>query len=403
MSSANETSPNETKLAPNDALPPSLVILLASGAGLSAASLYYNQPVLEIVSRDLHASPAEVGLVPMLTQLGYASGLFVFAPLGDRYDRRVVIVIKAVLLGVSLLAAGAAASLSALAAASFVIGLSATLAQDLVPAAAVLAAPERRGQAVGSVMTGLLLGILLSRVASGALAAQGDWRLVFRLAAGMEWVLALVCARRLPSFASTTSEPYGALLRSMLVLVRRHGPLRRAALAQALVSVAFSAFWSTLALALAAPPFALGSTTAGAFGLAGAAGAVAAPLAGGLSDRRGPDVVIRLGALVVLGSFLAIALAPASLVVLVVATLTFDLGVSLCLVSHQSVVYGLEPAARSRLNALFVTAMFLGMASGAALGAHVFATWGLRGVAILAASAAALALGVRLWPTRSHA
>lgn len=378
-------------------------MLLAGGAGLSAASLYYNQPVLDVVSRELEASPSEIGLVPMLTQLGYATGLFVFAPLGDRHDRRTVIVIKALLLGLALLAAGSASSLGALAAASFVIGLAATLAQDLVPAAAVLAAPERRGQAVGSVMTGLLLGILLSRVASGALAARGDWRLVFRVAAGLEWGLALVCARRLPSFASTTSEPYGALLRSMISLVRRHGPLRRAALAQGLVSVAFSAFWSTLALALAAPPFSLGSAAAGAFGLAGAAGAIAAPLAGGLADRRGPEVVIRLGALVVLGSFAAIALAPTSLVALVVATLTFDLGVSLCLVSHQSVVYGLEPAARSRLNALFVTAMFVGMASGAAIGARVFATWGLRGVAMLAASAAALALGVRLWPARSSA
>jgi predicted MFS family arabinose efflux permease len=239
---------------------------------------------------------------------------------------------------------------------------------------------------------------LLSRVASGALAARGDWRLVFRIAAGLEWTLALVCARGLPSFVSTTSEPYGALLRSMLTLAQRHAALRRAALAQGLVSIAFSAFWSTLALALAAPPFALGSTTAGAFGLAGAAGAIAAPLAGGLADRRGPEVVIRLGAAIVLGSFVTIALAPSSLLVLVAATLTFDLGVSLCLVSHQSVVYGLEPAARSRLNALFVTAMFLGMASGAALGARVFATWGLRGVAMLAATAGAFALVVRLWP-----
>ncbi len=392
----SNTPPREPH--PPDALPSSLVVLLAVGAGLSAAALYYNQPVLDVIGRELRVSAADVGLVPMLTQLGYATGLFVFAPLADRRDRRSVIVVKAIALGLALVAAGASPNLAVLALASFAIGLSATLAQDLVPAAAVLAAPEARGKAVGSVMTGLLLGILLSRVVSGAVAERGDWRLVFYGAAALAWTLALVCALRLPSFAATTTEPYVALLGSMLTLLKKHAPLRRAALAQGLVSVAFSAFWSTLALVLAARPFELGSTAAGAFGIAGAIGAIAAPIAGGLADRRGPDVVIRLGIVIVLASFVAMALAPASLVLLVIATLTFDLGVSLSLVSHQTIVYSLDPAARSRLNALLVTAMFLGMASGAALGARVFTAWGLRGVAILAATAAAGALAVRVAP-----
>jgi predicted MFS family arabinose efflux permease len=282
-----------------------------------------------------------------------------------------------------------------LAGASFAIGLSATLAQDLVPAAAVLAAPERRGKAVGSVMTGLLLGILLSRVVSGAIAERGDWRVVFFGAAGLEWTLALVCALRLPRFSATTEERYLRLLGSMLALVRKHEALRRAALAQGLVSVSFSAFWSTLALVLAAPPFELGSTWAGAFGIAGAAGAIAAPVAGGLADRRGPDVVNGLGIGIVLVSFAAIALAPSDLAVLVTATITFDLGVSLSLVSHQTIVYGIDPAARSRLNALLVTSMFVGMAAGAAIASRVCEAWGLRGVATFAACAAALALLVR--------
>jgi len=383
----------------DDALPPSLVALLAIGAGLSAAALYYNQPVLDVIARELRVSPGEIGVVPMLTQLGYATGLFVFAPLADRFDRRRVIVVKAVLLGLALIAAGLAHRLDVLALASFAIGLSATLAQDLVPAAAVLAAPQRRGNAVGRVMTGLLLGILLSRVVSGAVAARGDWRWVFFGAAALEWTLAAVCPSRLPRFAPTTREPYLTLLTSMLTLVKRHAPLRRAALAQGLVSVAFSGFWSTLAIVLAAPPFELGSVWAGAFGVAGAAGAIAAPIAGGLADRRGPDVVIRLGIGIVLASFVAMAIAPGSLALLVIATLTFDLGVSLSLVSHQTIVYGIDPAARSRLNALLVTAMFLGMAAGAAIAARVCDAWGLRGVASFASCAALLALVVRLAPS----
>ena len=384
----------------DDALPPSLVALLAIGAGLSAAALYYNQPVLDVIARELRVSASDIGVVPMLTQLGYATGLFVFAPLGDRFDRRRVIVVKALLLGVALIVAGLARDLAVLGLASFAIGLSATLAQDLVPAAAVLAAPQRRGKAVGSVMTGLLLGILLSRVVSGAVASRGDWRWVFFGAAALEWTLAAVCASRLPRFAPTTHERYTALLGSMLTLVKQHGPLRRAALAQGLVSVAFSGFWSTLAIVLAAPPFELGSVWAGAFGIAGAAGAIAAPIAGGLADRRGPDLVIRIGIGIVLASFVALAIAPSSLVVLVIATLTFDLGVSLSLVSHQTIVYGIDPAARSRLNALLVTAMFLGMAAGAAIAARVCEAWGLRGVATFAACAALLALLVRSTPSR---
>jgi predicted MFS family arabinose efflux permease len=381
-------------------LAPSLVALFAIGAGLSVAGLYYNQPILGAMAADLGATPGQIGLVPMLTQLGYAAGILLFAPLGDRLDRRRVIVAKLAALAAALTLAGLSPSVGMLATASLAIGLLATTAQDFVPAAAALAPPAARGKTVGSVMTGLLLGILLSRVVSGAINDRLGWRAVFFGAAASVAALAVVSAARLPSFAPSATASYGALLRSIAVLARDVAPLRRAALVQALLSVAFSAFWSTLALALAAPPYHLGSTAAGLFGLAGAAGAVAAPLAGAVADRRGPARVIRIGALLVIASFVLMALVPGSLAVLIVGTVAFDLGVQACLISHQTIVYGLDPAARSRVNAVLVSSMFLGMSAGAALASQVLVRHGWSGVMFLGAAAATLALVVRSLPER---
>jgi predicted MFS family arabinose efflux permease len=301
----------------------------------------------------------------------------------------------------ALLAAGLAPSIGWLAAASLAVGLLATTAQDFVPAGAALAPPEARGKTVGTVMTGLLLGILLSRFVSGATSAHFGWRAVFFGAAGTVAVLAAVAAVRLPRFEPGTNASYASLLRSIAVLARDVAPLRRAALAQALLSIAFSGFWSTLALALAAPPYHLGSAAAGAFGLAGAAGALVAPLVGSIADKRGPTSVIRLGASLVAASFILMAVWQGSVAVLVVGTIVFDLGVQACLISHQTIVYSLDPAARSRLNAVLVSAMFFGMSAGAALASNALAHFGWTGVTVLGAVAACAALVVRALPERT--
>ncbi|MBD9662330.1 MFS transporter, partial [Variovorax sp. VRV01] len=258
-------------------LPASLVLLLAMGAGLSAASLYYAQPMLGVLGADIGASPRSVGLVPTLTQLGYALGILLLAPLGDRFDRRRIVLAKAAALCAALLVAGAAPSIGVLLAASLAIGLAATMAQDIVPAAATLAPEATRGNTVGTVMTGLLLGILLSRVVSGFVAEHFGWRAMFIAAAASIALIGAAAWRGLPRFRPTTHLAYAALLGSLGTLWSRHGALRRAALAQALLAVGFSAFWSTLAVMLHGAPFHLGSAAAGAFGLAGAAGALAAP------------------------------------------------------------------------------------------------------------------------------
>ncbi|PWC31280.1 MFS transporter [Azospirillum sp. TSO35-2] len=387
--------------APAGVNPP--VLLLATGAGMAAASLYYSQPMLAMLGGDLQATDQSVGLVPTLTQLGYALGLLLMAPLGDRWDRRRIIVTKAVVLSAALLLAGVAPSVGLLLAASLLLGLAATLAQDIVPAAATLAPAEQRGRMVGTVMTGLLLGILLSRVVSGVVAEQFGWRAMFMAASAGIALLAAALWRGLPRFTPTTQLSYGALMGSLVLLTARHPALRRAALAQGLLSMGFSAFWSTLAVMLHGAPFNLGPAAAGAFGLAGAAGALAAPLAGRIADRRGPQLVTRLGAGLAVISFAAMALSPlfpaqGRLWLLLGSAVGFDLGIQAALIAHQTIIYSLDPEARGRLNAVLMTTMFIGMALGAALGSQALGLFGWMGVTVLATATAATALVVRLWP-----
>lgn len=382
-------------------LPASLILLLASAAGLSVASLYYSQPMLGVLGADIHASDRMIGWVPTLTQLGYAMGILLLAPLGDRFDRRTIILVKAALLALALLFSALAPNVSWLLAASLVIGLTATMAQDIVPAAATLAPEAHRGKIVGTVMTGLLLGILLSRVISGFGAERFGWRSVYFAAAASVALIAVAAWRGLPRFKATTQLGYGALLGSMIALWRKHGALRQAALAQGLLAMGFSAFWSTLAVMLHGAPFHLGSAAAGAFGLAGAAGALAAPLAGRLADRRGPQLVTRLGAGLAAISFAVMWLAPSltvhgQIALIVLSAVGFDFGIQATLVAHQTVVFGIDPGSRSRLNALLFTGMFIGMASGAALGSLALAHWGWNGVVTLATIASLLALLVRM-------
>ncbi|MDN7716433.1 MFS transporter [Burkholderia gladioli] len=383
-------------------LTPRLVLLLAAAAGLGVAPLYYSQPMLGVLGPDIGASARMVGLVPTLTQLGYAIGILLLAPLGDRFDRRRVILVKAGVLVAALLLAAISPSIGFLLAASFAVGLAATLAQDVVPAAATLAPDAHRGKVVGTVMTGLLLGILLSRVVAGVVAGSLGWRATFVIAAASVAAIGLAAARGLPSFRPTTQMPYRELIASLGGLWRRHPALRRAAFAQGILALGFSAFWTTLAVMLHGAPFHLGSAVAGAFGLAGAAGALAAPLAGRLADRRGPEFVTRLGIAIATVSFAAMWLAPwlsvsAQLALIALATVGFDLGFQSTLIAHQTIVYGIDPASRSRLNAVLFVGMFIGMSTGAAIGTLLFAQWGWTAVVAMAVLSSIGALLVRVW------
>jgi len=383
-----------------------MVLMLAAGAGFSVASIYYNQPMLEILSGQLHASVTASGLVPTLTQIGYALGILLLAPLGDRHDRRNIITTKGLLLTLALLLSAAAGNITVLLIASLAVGITATMAQDIVPATAHLAPAALRGKTIGTVMTGLLLGILLSRVVSGVVAQYAGWRVMFILAAVLVLTITLILWRRLPHIAPSTTLSYPALLISMCHLWQRHHELRRAALAQGLLSVGFSAFWSTLAVMLHTH-YGLGSAMAGAFGLAGAAGALAAPLAGMMADRHGPAVVTRLTTALATISFALLFLlpllpVPAQLALIVISALGFDFGVQATLVSHQTLIFGLEHTARSRLNALMFTGMFIGMAVGSALGSLLLERAGWPGVVALLTLSGAASFVVRMQKQREE-
>lgn len=376
------------------------IFILAIGAGFSVASIYYAQPLLPLMGADLHLSIAGMGLVPTLTQTGYALGILFLLPLGDRHDRRALILFKSAALALFLLGCSLTEQLHSLLFTSLLIGMAATMAQDIVPAAAILAPEGKQGKTVGIVMTGLLLGILLSRTVSGVVGEAFGWRVMYQLAAASIAIIGVVMWAVLPRFAIHSTLSYPALLRSMEHLWRRYPALRRAALAQGFLSIAFSAFWSTLAVMLL-DRYHLGSAVAGGYGIAGAAGALAAPLAGGLADRLGAGKVTQLGAALVTVSFALMFLMPAlgtsgQLILIAVSAVGFDLGLQSSLVAHQNLVYSLEPQARGRLNALLFTVIFIGMALGSALGSKVYAMVGWPGVVALATGCGAIALLIRL-------
>jgi len=384
-----------------------LIFALALGAGFSVAAIYYAQPLLPLMGADLALSITGMGLVPTLTQAGYALGILFLLPLGDRYDRRRLILMKSAALALLLLACSVTDQVHSLLTVSLLLGMAATMAQDIVPAAAILAPEGKQGKTVGTVMTGLLLGILLSRTVSGLVGETFGWREMYQLAAFRIALVGVLLWKVLPAFATHSTLSYPALMVSLTQLWRRYPALRRAALAQGFLSIAFSAFWSTLAVMLA-EHYQMGSAAAGAFGIAGAAGALAAPLAGHLADKIGAEKVTQLGALLVTVSFALMFLLPALPVygqwlLIALSAVGFDLGLQSSLVAHQNLVYSLEPQARGRLNALLFSVVFIGMALGSVLGSQVYALANWQGVVTLATLSGAIALIIRLAGKRSSA
>jgi predicted MFS family arabinose efflux permease len=377
------TSPTSTNRA--------TLLLLAATGGLAAANIYYNQPLLDDLRRAFPNSAHWVGAVPTATQLGYAAGMFFFAPLGDRLDRRTLILSQLAAVSIALAIAAAAPSLAVLVAASLAVGVLATIAQQAVTFAAELAPPSERGQAVGTVVTGLLLGILLARTAAGSIAHYFGWRAVFAAAVAAMLVLGAVLLRCLPRSTPTSTLPYVRLIGSMWHLVRDEPALRQATLTGAMMFAAFSAFWSTLVLLLSAPPFHLGAQAAGLFGIVGAAGAVAAPLVGKSADRRGPRTMITLSIALVAASFVIFALSRSSIVGLVIGVIVMDVGVQAAQISNQTRIYAIRPDARSRVNTVYMVCYFIGGALGSACGAAAWRHFGWLGVCAVGLAAAAVA------------
>jgi len=361
-------------------LPGWLALLLALACGLIAANVYYSQPLVGPISVDLGLPPAEAGLIVTVTQIGYGLGLLFLVPIGDLVENRRLVLS---LLGVCILAlmlAAVARDASVFLAASFLIGIGAVGVQVLVPYAAHLSPVEIRGRVVGNVMSGLMLGIMLARPAASLVTHLFGWHAVYVISAILMIVLGGVLRMALPRRVPEAGMDYRALVASMWDLVRTVPVLRRRALYQACLFAAFSVFWTTIPLVLAGPAFNLSQAGIAAFAFAGAAGAVAAPVAGRIADRGWTLPASALAMMAVAVAFLSTHLisfgAPGSLALLVVAGIVLDFGCTANLVLGQRALFVLGGELRSRLNGLFMATFFLGGAFGSAVGAWLYSRGG---------------------------
>jgi predicted MFS family arabinose efflux permease len=356
-----------------------IVWLMAITSGAAAANLYYNQPLLAEIAQSLNASVQDTGLIPTLGQIGYALGNLLIVPLGDLLERRRLIVTMLIGTAIALATAAVSPTIAWLVFASSIVGITTIVPQITVPFAALLAPPAVRGKVVGTVMSGLLIGILLARTVSGFVGAELGWRAMYWIASGVMLVLAIVLFRVLPKSQPAVVLTYRQLMGSMLKLVREP-VLQEASITGAMAFGAFSVFWSTLIFLLEQPPYQYGSEVAGLFGLIGVVGAAAAPLAGRLADKRSPRLAVVLGLVTTALSFLVFWLFEYQLWGLIVGVILLDLGVQVTTVSNQALIYRLPEETHSRLNALFVTFYFIGGAIGSFLGAYGWNFWRWHGV-----------------------
>jgi predicted MFS family arabinose efflux permease len=365
--------PYSRSLAP--ALPRALVATFAIACGLAVGNIYYAQPLLATLADAFGTSEASAGLIVTITQVGYAVGLLILVPLGDLIENRRLVVTILVGTVLALLVASAAPSLAVFFVASVGIGVTSVVAQVLVPFAADLAPPETRGRVVGQVMSGLLLGILLARAMAGIVAGVLGWRAVYLISAVLLAAMILILRRILPVHKPTFAQGYGVLVASLAKIYQKEPLLRRRAAYQAAMFGSFSAFWTSITFLLSGPQLHLSQVGIGVFSLAGATGALFAPVAGHLGDAGFERPVTGMAFLVSAGGF-ALTLVRAKLWTLVAGAILIDLAVQATLVLGQQVIYGLNPAERSRLNTLYIATFFVGGAIGSGVAGIAYARAG---------------------------
>jgi predicted MFS family arabinose efflux permease len=369
-----------------------LILLLAVTSGASVANLYYAQPLLHEIGGDLGVSAGTAALLVTASQVGYAAGLLFLLPLGDLVDRRRLVTRMLLVAAAALVGAAVAPSLAVLALMLAAAGVVSVVAQVVVPLASTLVSPAERGRVVGTVMSGLLIGILAARTVSGLVAELAGWRGVLWLAAAGMLLLAAALHRMLPGGSATTGLSYGRLLASVGTLVRDEPQLRRRMVYGACGMAGFTVLWTSLALLLSEPPFEYSEAIIGLFGLAGLAGAGAAQVAGRLFDAGRTHGSTGGFLVAVAVGWGALALGERHAWLIVVGIVVLDLGVQGQHILNQSTIFGIDEETRSRLNTAYMTSNFVWGALASAAAAWAWTNHGWGGVCVLGGGISAVAL-----------
>jgi predicted MFS family arabinose efflux permease len=360
--------------------------IMAIAAAVTAANLYYCQPLLSQIARSLHMNARETADIPMITQIGYALGLLFFAPLGDMVERRGLATALLLMVTVSLLATASAPNAWVLLATSLMTGMFTVVPQVMAPMAAALSKPEAQGRAVGIVMGGMFIGILLARTVAGFVGTWFGWRAMYAVAAVIMVVMAALLRAMLPVSPPNARIRYRELLSSLIPLARKLPALRQAAIMSGLAFGAFSAYWTTLVFFLEKPPYHYGAQMAGLLGLAGVAGALAAPVVGWLSDRGYPRLASGCALLIGMIAFGLLWTIGGTITGLAIGGIVLDLSTQANLVTNQTRIYRLIPEARNRINTVFMVTYFVGGALGTFLAGFAWSLWQWNGVCALGAS-----------------
>ncbi|PWS27295.1 MFS transporter [Pedobacter yonginense] len=341
---------------------------MAFCTGLIVANIYYCQPLVILVAKDFNLTESYAGRITYLTQIGYALGLLLLVPLGDMFERKKQILMITGLAIAALLVAATSQTFFLLEVASVLIGACSIVPQLILPLAANLSSDENRGANIGMIMSGLLVGILASRAVSGSIGFWLGWRSVYYMAAGICLLLIALMAKRFPQSYPAFKGTYKELMRSMFGYIKTQPALRETSLINFLAFAIISAFWTTMVLFLANPPFNFQTLQIGLFGIAGAAGALAAPLVGKLSDGNNPRKNLMIGFLLQLISIALFYFTKSHLYLFVVGIVLIDIGQQAIHVTNQTRIYTLIPEARNRLNTIFMSVSFIGASCGSALG-----------------------------------
>lgn len=370
-------------------------LLFAIAGGAAVGNLYWSQPLLDDIAKSLGTSTAVAGLLVTLTQVGYAVGILLVVPLGDVLDRRLLIPAVLVASAVALVAAAVSPTFSVLLVALALVGVTTVAGQLLIPLAGDLADPGERGRVVGTIASGVLTGILVSRTVSGLVADAFGWRTIYVVAAVAALVLAVMLRRVVPDLERRDHVRYPVLIASVFRTVAAHRTVRVTMVISATVFAVFTMFWTSLTFLLSAEPFGYSTSAIGLVGLAGLAGALAAQRVGRLHDRGLSVPVVGAALALVLVSLVVAGLGAHSIVVVLVAVVLLDVGVQATNVLNQTRLFAIDPAARSRLNTAFVTGNFIGGAVGSAVAS---ALWDLGGwTAVTVGGAVLIGFALTVW------